>query len=261
MNPKIDRYAKAFDKACTNTKSLGLIAPELNLSGSLPDRNTIINLCQIAFPTTSHMAHNCPHTVSLQGLLAGRGFNPGQITIGYLSYDNELEYECSIDSLSKEIDSDSHNPINMHVWITFPDGCILDPTLLASFENDAGRLHLRNISDLVIHGRCDMPDIPIEFEYFPLLIGTDFLKRTGSIIDIDQKQIYIGSKLAIDKYIPEIVAGKPLSWDRFMCDLKEKHPENYRSISLGVLNQLRAYIDNGLIKKDLINGEHKYLLA
>jgi hypothetical protein len=255
---KHSNYIDRFNTAIEKTKELRSKIDSIVNKGKPPSNIEMINACSAAFKSKFNMAHNCPHTAAVNALLKNNGFNSGHITIGYLSYDNDLEYECSVGSLSKEIDSDSEEVIPMHVWITFPDGTILDPTLRASFEKDAGRLEQHNINQLPIISPCDFPNFPIEIEYFPLLVGKDYLLKASSIIEPSIECFNLGRQAASKFYNDHIKLHNIGSFNEMKSFYKENDREKYRDIVSGFRTEMNHLISSGLVKERKHNNDTLY---
>ena len=251
-------YTSRFKTAIDQTKDLGLEVDTTITSGKKATRNDMIKACLTAFPSTEHMAYNCPHIAVVNDVLKHNGFIPGQITIGYLSYDNELEYECSVDALKKEINSDNENAIPMHAWITFPDGTILDPTLMASFEKDAGRLKGIKVEQIPLISQWDFPDFPIEIEYFPLLVGKDYLLKSNAIIELTSDSYKIGMLIADDFYQKHLKCHEIGSFNDMRTFYKKNDPEKYRDIVTGFRHKINHYISNGLVHEKKVKDAILY---
>lgn len=245
---KYKDYICHFNTAIEQTKSLGLKVDIIENNSKIPTRDDIIYASITAFSSKANMAHNCVHTGAVNDVLIRNGFNSGHITIGYLSYDNELEYHCSVETLKREIDSDSEEVVPMHVWITFPDGTILDPTLMATFEKEAGRLDQRDIKQLPFISPCDFPDLPIDIEYFPLLVGKDYLLLSNSIIEQSGPDFITGLQAAQHFYTNHLSQKNIGSLNDMKSFYKKDNPEGYRNIITGFRTQMNEFISKGLVQ-------------
>jgi hypothetical protein len=248
MSVKRSSYLALFEIAQSETIKLGLKPDDLVTNLKLPTREDQIYACMAAFKSKENMVNNCPHTAAVNEVLFENGFNTGQITIGHVSYNDEPEYHCTLESLSKELEIEAENIIDMHVWITFPDGTILDPTLFATFESQAGRLQNMSMDALIISTPCEIPEFPINFEYFPVLTGRDYLEKTLSIVNNDSEHYLAGEELALRFYKEVISDGHYGVLSELKEFIKNNDPINFELINAGFQITLRKMASENRLK-------------
>ena len=92
---------------------LGLMLDHIIDDAKAPQRKDLIAASIMAYPNKESMPHNCTQTPAVNEILRSNGYNTGQVTIGYLSYNCELEFKCDLESLSSEIDSKSNSGVDL----------------------------------------------------------------------------------------------------------------------------------------------------
>lgn len=127
---------------------------------------------------SSHLARNCaPIHMELQRAIAIYLNMKSYITIGDRYWSDSIYCEMTYSAIEMELANPSlGEPINAHVWLTLPDGSILDCT---------GEAHLDILSGRGEHplDQC-LTFIPPGREirdgyHRPFLVGPDFLVRAG----------------------------------------------------------------------------------
>lgn len=182
-------YKERFISAVHKTKELGLssgTAP-LPLKSQLSEKkySNIMQLCLEfltfhGFKKSSDLAEKCiPVHMMLRDVIQRELSIKTYVTIGDRYWSDYVYCEMSYEQINIELENpDVNNPIKAHVWLTLPDGSVLDCT---------GEAH----ADLVF-GRGEHPineciylflpqRVLKEGYYRPYLVGDEFLIRTGSI--------------------------------------------------------------------------------
>ncbi|NSM23268.1 hypothetical protein HT094_02295 [Shewanella sp. ZOR0012] len=165
----LDSYPKEFSEPCpehVRASILKLTADVLNGNG---------------FRCSSELANKCvPVHLIIQYWLKQELNISSHITIGerYWS-DDEIYCKMSYDYIKSEMIAPNHSkPINAHVWLTLPDGSILDCTAEAFLDVTEDR------GDYPVN-QCLMfvrpSETPPSGYHRPYLVGTDFLEKAGVI--------------------------------------------------------------------------------
>lgn len=255
---KYTNYMARFQVATKNTIDNGLEIDNVIEHATPSTGEIIVGACMEAFNSKEHMAHNCPHSAIVNDLLQRFGFNTGQITIGYISYNNDYEFQCDLPKLLEEVDTLSDNTLPAHVWITFPDGTICDPTVFATFEKDAGRLESRPIETLPLIYSSSFEGFPCEMEYFPLLVGRDYLVRANALIEAETKTVLIGKEVAKNLYHTHLLKNETASFNDMKAYYKTNEPDKYRELVIGFRMQMNDYVKKGLVKAQKDNNDTLY---
>ena len=141
------------------------------------------------------------------------------------------------------------------IWITFPDGTICDPTVFASFEKDAGRLAKRPIQTLPLVSLCDFREIPIEMEYFPVLVGEDYLLRANAFIKEESTKNILGREIARNLFTSHLMNNQVASFNEMKSFYKHNEPENYNELVAGFKLQMKCYVEEGKIIEKQEDGD------
>lgn len=178
-------------EAIKYTESLGLHKENIQLTFDRhleqSVKQQIFQLCGDAlynygYNKSSDLAGKCtPIHLMLQQHLKNDLSIDSLITIGDRYWDDYIYCEMTKKSIEKELShSNSYEPIKAHVWLTLPDGTILDCTA----EAHADLLFKRG--EHPAH-KCIMFVEPSKEEdaksgyHRPILVGTGFLEKTGMI--------------------------------------------------------------------------------
>jgi hypothetical protein len=211
-------------------------------------------LCSMS-PSADYFAHKCMIVGSFRPALEKLGFSAGEVTIGYMRYNNEDEFYTTKELLAQEMAAPGVGGFDVHVWITYPDGMIFDPTLIPSFEKDAGtRLMNVSIRSMIIFDRVGISSKPIEMEYIPLLTGSDYLYKTQSLVKPNPKYNSFGVQAADDAFNNGLMKGYTLSLTDAIKHYAEHEAENRNAIIVGLVDRFMEFEYRGLITKEL-DGE------
>ncbi len=232
-------------------------APNLKI----PSKIQLTDFLNTISPTADFFNRNCMVVGSLRPSLEERGFSGGEVTIGYVRFNNDNEFFTTKEALANELAAPGDAGISLHVWITYPGGIIFDPTILATFEADRGTpLQYVSTHKIIIFDRVSIPSIPVEMEYIPLLTGSDYLYKTNSQVSPNQEFNSYGSQHADDVYNNTLIKGAVYCLTDGIEFYKEKYPENYNAVIIGIMAQFKEYEDLGLLTRDARNekGEIYY---
>jgi len=184
-------YKKRLEDAVARTKKFGLKldVPPLPLTTDLPEKvkQNILQLCADAlnhygYVTSSELASKCtPVHLMLQSHLKSDLNIDSCITIGDRYWDDYIYCEMTDETIENELDNPNiHEPVKAHVWLTLPDGTILDCTA----EAHADLLFKRGVHPA---HNCIMlvdPNQPEDAKggyHRPFLMGSSFLEKTGMV--------------------------------------------------------------------------------
>lgn len=105
---------------------------------------------------------------------------PAYFTIGYVETSERLFFEQDEESLRRMLEFDIPSlKLKIHAWLTLPSMEILDFSFLTSYAVIAENKEL--IGGLIaVHA----DELKHGMRYHPMLIGDDFLRRTGALIDL-----------------------------------------------------------------------------
>lgn len=184
MNYKID-----FEKAVRKTLEL-----DLNLYGSplplesspIPEQNIfyflrhcIPFLHQQGYFSSKDLNGNCVDVhLTVKRVLKELFGLECFITIGSMHGKGWDYCEMSYAYIRKELDEPNlQGELNAHIWLTLPDGSIVDWTGQAWYDQKAGESH--DLSQCLVY--FSPTYFFAEHYYKPYLVGEEFLIRTGTI--------------------------------------------------------------------------------
>lgn len=184
-------YEKRFAAAVTKTLELGLLLPDdlqpFQKALSHEEKRQALNLCveilrDHGFKTSKDLAGHCVQTHQMMRFFFQEKLGlQSYITIGDIYSDDYTYCEMNYESIKNEILKPEYSkPLKAHVWLTLQDGTIIDCT--AQAHDDL----LRELGNYPIHEclrivEIDTPDDKTNNYYRPYLIGSDYLRRTGTI--------------------------------------------------------------------------------
>jgi hypothetical protein len=101
------------------------------------------------------------------------------ITIGNVFYKGKNIYNTSRDTIITEIINGpkSRSQLPLHVWLTFEDMTVFDPTIIISLIDKGVSLEQQDHYKLLIWNE----DAPSNFLYEPLLVDNDFLSLVDEV--------------------------------------------------------------------------------
>lgn len=170
-----------MELAFVRSKKLGL-AQDDNLAGKIPSLFKLTDIVKKLTVITRELADGCPWNYHVWQELKKVGLPTGIITIGYMKYHGDYEFFHTEEDLMAELKEPGKNEIKIHVWLSFDNGFIFDPTFPAISGNGKDLAPYR-YEQLMIHGAVKTlyDQQPGDPEYFPVICGGDFLIKTGVI--------------------------------------------------------------------------------
>lgn len=258
MKDSHKEYVDRFDLAVQNSEAIGLDVDDIVTNGCEVNHDVLLRACLKAFPTPVHMALNCPDSFKVNDILRAFGFNTGYITIGYIKRNDEVMFPCTVDGLKAELGSTSDSLLKMHVWITFPDGIIVDPTLFASLEKKSGRLSESRVDELPLISACGHVKGGHGIEYFPVLVGKQYLYKSGVIHDHSVETFAAGRSFALNFYEECMINNIDGSLIEVTKYCKRGDPEGYRGRVAGFEFEMKALADRGLVNAVEVGGDTIY---
>ncbi|SIO96107.1 hypothetical protein [Vibrio spartinae] len=181
-------YKELFKNALIKTQKLGLSVPESilpfksSLSDSLRDKIYLLAVGvaqRHGFEDSSTLAGKCiPVHLAIHMVLKKiLGVN-SIVTIGERRWYNDVYCEMSYEYIEKEINSpQSDKTLDAHIWLTLPDGTILDLTSEAHQDIQSGRGNYQT-HECIIFTKPDEELSLDDGKFIPFLVGHDFLFRT-----------------------------------------------------------------------------------
>lgn len=181
-------YLKRFIEADKRTKKFGLISPDLLIDTTTPlfstkysnDIPSLLNEC-IPNYTTEDLMGQCINVSYKMQLFVEKYFNTDvYLTFGYIMLGEKEQFRFTESDIEKMLKGESKVRLNIHTWLTFPNMEILDLTYITTyvFAND-----------------IEAPVNPFLFkpansfngmEYYPMLLGKDFLIKSGIMVEFEQ---------------------------------------------------------------------------
>ncbi|WP_430404271.1 hypothetical protein [Fluviicola sp.] len=178
-------YYSEFVNAVERTENWGFDPGEITLDKSVSylDRNSHFELLELFERNHNNpfdeSLMDCTH-VSIRMLDSVRDHfsTDAFLTTGDLSSDGESYYNCSVDYLKIVARGKEFNPkLNIHMWITLSSGEIIDFTFFRSMAKAFSR-YAPMKSLIVITPFLE----DLQLVYSPMIIGSDFYKKTGNLI-------------------------------------------------------------------------------
>lgn len=179
-------YQTQFSDALKRTKRLGLELPDFTptpkryLSG---ENAADIGRCWIdTFPNERPEAFSgrCfQATGAIQAPLEDLLGIPLYFTLEYVQFEGRPVFHTPTDKLKPMLKQNlSFQPVNLHAWLTLPSHEIIDLTFLTTVGV------VNNVPDFIGRACVSHPDdLPEAIIYHPQLVGGDFLKKTGVLLE------------------------------------------------------------------------------
>ncbi|GAB1858229.1 hypothetical protein MHTCC0001_30660 [Flavobacteriaceae bacterium MHTCC 0001] len=174
-------YLKSFEKAIIKSKELDLIVPNfISNEHQYLDKATITNiqkLLTINKPSAEDIFKQCFRFHAeirqpLELLLQTKIF----YTIGYVTVENDEFFKTTYDELSSLLKTKIKKPLSAHAWLTLPSMEIIDFTFTSTYLMKTGEFD-GNLHVITKHA----DSLTGNMKYHPMLIGTDFLFKSGAI--------------------------------------------------------------------------------
>jgi hypothetical protein len=180
-------YLNEFAAAADRTKRLGLNCPNIDVSDERFLSEEKIN--QLPFALRDAVGEIDVNEIAAQCLsIHHRLLNPvsailgapAYYTIGFVETSAGLLFEQDEESLKAMLESGlSSRKLKIHAWLSLPSMEILDFSLPTSY---AVMNHMAEGIGSVISVHAD--ELKHGMKYHPMLIGDDFLKRIGALIEL-----------------------------------------------------------------------------
>lgn len=177
-------YKTEFKEAELRTKRLELLSPptifteKRYLTKKAASELHYYIRDKIGTLTEDDMANQCLSLhVRLKPIISEYFNCPVYLTIGYVEFDGDDMYKQNEDSLRMMIENGiSGKSVDLHAWLTLPSMEILDFSLATSYGKRHGK-HEMIGNVMAVHTN----QLPAGLKYKPMLIGKDFLIRTGAM--------------------------------------------------------------------------------
>ncbi len=255
MKQSVEQYSELMNQARAFSLELGLAPDNRSSNLKTPSREDLVSYLNKHTRGPDFLAHNCMLTGSFPPLFEELGFQGGEVTIGYMRYCNNDEFFTTREKLAEELASPGILTVQCHVWLSFPDGSIFDPTLLASFEKDKGtNLVHEPINKYVIYDVAGIPSIKNDMEYMPLVVGADYLYRTKILVKPNPEYNDFGKMAADNAYTEALLKGHTLSLTQAIEHYRENEPDHADAIIIGLLNRFDEYEFMGHITKEVVGN-------
>ena len=179
-------YLKNFHKAIERNLNLGLLTPKVSyeenryLSSEFLNKLPLILYRELGAINPLELHKNCMGIHYRLKPIFEKSLNTEvYLTLGKVKvYDQHL-FEIEENEIKNLLINKVQEPLNIHAWLTLPSMEIIDLTLATTYsiinktEEGLGAAITKHYSELT-HGMT----------YEPMLIGDDFLRKTGGIIEL-----------------------------------------------------------------------------
>ncbi|WP_211442926.1 hypothetical protein [Collimonas humicola] len=105
---------------------------------------------------------------------------PLTYTLGFVKMNNKPVFHTPIDELKRMLDAGrpASRALNLHAWLTLPSKEIIDVTFATTYAI------VKNVPDLIGRASFIHPDDMVGNDtYHPQLLGEDFLRRIGMLLE------------------------------------------------------------------------------
>ena len=184
------RYLDAFIQAKVRTQTYGLDLPEIELheSGRYITREFLEEFPHFIHKNTqirapSDLSAQCLSVnLMLRDIISARLKCPVYYTLGWIDDRTEkglfrFGEEFIKAALAGEITTAGE--INIHAWLTLPSMEIIDPTIATTIALE------NKIDDGIGRIFAAPADSTEGFSFHPMLIGEDFLRKSGGLVDLE----------------------------------------------------------------------------
>ncbi len=248
-------YDKLMRRAEETTSKLGLCQDEDVLNARNPTRSEMVQLVQADISNLGELYKNCLFVNRVWQALNQTSLNTGKVTIGYAKYNGENEFYHTKKYLKDELTNPGDGGLKVHVWLTFPGGIIFDPAFMVMVHQENGvDLNGISVNQTMIYDQVGIPSIDESMEYFPTLVGSDFLHKVGAIKVDNNGAFTHGLENAERCYKEALTAGYPAKLANMIEHYKVKHPDEWPHIVKGFTTGMKKYIDAGLVMKYEMKG-------
>lgn len=185
-------YADDFKEAFARSKRLGLDTPDFKprkkrflTPKNLKKLPRIVEKA-IGLPEPKDIFAKC-HVIHWQLINPLSSFFKTNLvyTIGHYSFDSTVHFKNTEQEFENMINKGvCSSKLKIHTWLTLPSMEILDyalPTTIAMKSN------LKELMGMVVSKHAD--ELDESFQYYPMLVGEDFLGKSGIIWNPDDTSI------------------------------------------------------------------------
>lgn len=241
-------YEKLLLRAEETANRLGLNQDENIVDSRNPTKDEIVQLINSDITNIGELYKNCLYVNRVWQALKQHKLNTGVITIGYLKYAGDNEFYHTKKYLKDELASPESGGLKVHVWLTFPDGVIFDPTFMVMVHKENGvDLNKLNLAQVMVYDQVGIPSSRISMEYVPTLTGSDFLFRVGAIGEDKGRAQQHGIDMAEQCFEQALKAGRVVKLFDFIQHYKSEHPDEYPHIVKGFTLRMKKYLSAGLV--------------
>lgn len=259
MTQTIAHYEKLMRRAEETASKFGLSPDKDVLNSRNPSRNEMIQLVESDISNLGELYKNCLFVNRVWQALKLTSLNTGKVTIGYAKYNGENEFYHTKKYLKDELAHPGKGGIKVHVWLTFPDGVIFDPSFMVMVHKENGvDLNTITVGQTMIYDQVGIPALEQSMEYFPTLVGSDFLLKAGAIKECSTGAFNHGIESADRCYIEALQAGHPAKLAPMIEHYKAAHPDEWPHIVKGFTFGMKKYIDQGLVVQYEMKGSTEH---
>ncbi len=172
-------YAKKIEQAFHNSTELGLSPKQLKHRDiDKSDFDELFKVIDSIQPILNydHIEGACIYVHSILCKEFAKIGYLSELVFGDVLVNGVPHIECSLDVLKKQVhDGHSTKKQLVHCWLLLESGHVFDATLFRDLTNG------QQAAELYGYGSTTIQDN--KFEYMPMLMGSDFIKRTNPIDD------------------------------------------------------------------------------
>jgi len=191
IGPPGDEYQRLFQRAIARSRQLGLYTGDFSIvSGCILNQGSIKRVQRalrriiglMLGGNSSHLAGQCFTVCSnLENALQGEfRFNP-IVTLGGVYGFKGRMFGIDIEVLEAAVAQGAQatqESIDLHAWLTFPTGEIVDPTLLSTMAVKGYDIGVPSGLRKLVFGQ---PKNILNLRYEPLVIGSGLFDRLGMV--------------------------------------------------------------------------------
>lgn len=179
-------YLKNFHKAIERSLNLGLLTPKVTyeenryLSSELLNKLPLILYRELGAINPLELHKNCMGIhYRLKPVFEKLLNTEVYLTLGNAKVYDQYLFEIEENEIKNLLINKVQEPLNIHAWLTLPSMEIIDLTLATTYsianktEEGLGAAITKHYSELTLG-----------MTYEPMLIGDDFLRKTGGLIEL-----------------------------------------------------------------------------
>lgn len=181
-------YLKNFNKAIERNLNLGLLTPKISfhenryLNSDLLNKLPLILYKELGAINPLELHKNCMGIHYRLKPIFEKLFNTElYLTLGNAKVYDQYLFKIEESEIKSLLINKVQKPLNIHAWLTLPSMEIIDLSLATTYsivnrtEEGLGAAITKHYSELTLG-----------LAYEPMLIGDDFLRKTGGLIEIMQ---------------------------------------------------------------------------